>query len=60
MVAREDVVNVASGINFELQENEIDWLVDNYPQYENENDPWYITLEDMMYQLRSQEEEPKR
>lgn len=50
-ISREDVINVAQQINVELDDNQIEIVLGNYPS-EEQNDPtatWNLIVENTIY-----------
>ena len=52
-IAKIDIINVANSINKKVSDTEINWILENYNDYENE-DPesnWSLIVENMLYNL---------
>jgi hypothetical protein len=52
-ITREDVINVGNTINKQLTEKEIDWVLENYESYENDEpqSTWNLIVERMIYEI---------
>lgn len=52
-ITREDVINVGNSINKELTEKEINWVLENYISYQNDEpqSTWNLIVERMLYDL---------
>ncbi len=52
-ISKEDVINVGSSINKELTEKEINWVLENYISYQNDEpeSTWNLIVERMIYDL---------
>jgi hypothetical protein len=52
-ISKQDIINVAKSINKSLSESQINWILENYDNYKNE-DPkanWSLIVENMLYAL---------
>jgi hypothetical protein len=52
-ISREDVISVGNSINKQLTEKEINWVLENYISYENDEpeSTWNLIVERMLYDL---------
>ena len=53
MINKEDVLQVAESLHIELNNEQIEYVLENY-QYEVEADPtgeWYLRIENLIYQI---------
>ena len=52
-ITREDVINIGNTINKQLTEKEINWVLENYESYENDEpqSTWDLIVERMLYDI---------
>ena len=52
-ITREDVINIGNTINKQLTEKEINWVLENYEGYENDEpqSTWNLIVERMLYDI---------
>lgn len=51
MIQKEDIKRVAEKIKMQLTDNEIDEVMNEYNQYGDSDEPWYILVEDIIYNI---------
>ena len=52
-ISKIDIINVANSINKKVTDTEINWILENYSSYENEDQEsnWSLIVENMLYNL---------
>ena len=52
-ISKIDIINVANSINKKVSDTEINWILENYSSYENEDSEsnWSLIVENMLYNL---------